>query len=122
MKRVIARHQSGGAPPRGVSRGRNYDAITELVAERVEKSKGGITAKRLLPAARAAGYKGSARNLRRLVAARKALWRNDHHRGRRPAVWSLPGEHLDFLCPICALNDHCLRLRWSERWRGRVGL
>jgi len=121
VKRVIARHQSGGAPPRRVPRGRNYDAITELVAERVEKSKGRITAKRLLPAARAAGYKGSARNLRRLVAARKALWRNDHHRGRRPAVWS-PGEHLDFLCPICALNDHWLRLRWSERWRGRVGL
>ena len=55
--------------------------------------KGRITAKRLLPAARPAGYEGSARNLRRLVAARKALWRNDNHRGRRPAVWS-PGEHL----------------------------
>ena len=64
VKRVIARHESGGAPPRGVSRGRNYDSVRELVADRVEKSKGGITAKRLLPAARAAGYKGSARQAR----------------------------------------------------------
>ena len=36
---------------------------------------------------------GSPRNFRRLVAAQKALWRSDHHRGRRPAVWA-PGEYL----------------------------
>jgi len=48
---------------------------------------------RLLPAAQAAGYAGSARNFRRLVAAQKQAWRGEHHRGRRPAVWS-PGEHL----------------------------
>jgi transposase len=61
--------------------------------KRVEKTKGRISAKRLLPAARAAGYAGSARNFRRLVAAKKALWRQDNHRGRRPAVWS-PGQYL----------------------------
>ena len=38
-------------------------------------------------------YEGSARNFRRLVAAQKALWRRDHHSGRRPAVWT-PGEYL----------------------------
>ena len=114
VKRVIARHQSGGGPPRRVPRGRNYDAITELVAERVEKSKGRITAKRLLPAARAAGYKGSARNLRRLVAARKALWRNDNHRGRRPAVWS-PGEHLVIDWGVLGgLHVFCAVLAWSR--------
>jgi hypothetical protein len=48
---------------------------------------------RLLPAARAAGYAGSGRNFRRLVAAAKQAWRAEHHRGRRPAVWS-PGEYL----------------------------
>jgi transposase len=46
-----------------------------------------------LPAARAAGYGGSARNFRRLVASQKALWRQENHRGRRPAVWS-PGQYL----------------------------
>jgi hypothetical protein len=67
--------------------------VAALVAERVEKTSGQISAKRLLPAARAAGYAGSDRNFRRLVAAARQAWRREHHRGRRPAVWS-PGEHL----------------------------
>ena len=61
------------------------------MAERVEKTKGLITAKRLLPTVRAAGYDGSARNFRRLVAEAKGAWRSDHHRGRRPGVWA-PGD------------------------------
>jgi len=92
VKRVIARHESGGAPPGRRAREHSCHAVTELVAELVEKTKGRISAKWLLPAARAAGHAGTARNLRRLVAERKALWRNDHHRGRRPAVWT--PEHL----------------------------
>jgi transposase len=93
VRRVIARHESGGAAPERAPRGRNYDSVAALVAERVEKTSGRISAKRLLPAARAAGYAGSPRNFRRLVAAAKQAWRREHHRGRRPAVWS-PGEHL----------------------------
>src|SRR2546429_5750983 len=92
-KRVIGRHEAGGGAPERSSRERNFDVVAGLVAERVEKSQGRISAKRLLPAARAAGYAGSARNFRRLVAERKRLWRQEHHRGRRPAVWS-PGEYL----------------------------
>ena len=85
-------HEAGEdvVPPR--PRVRNYEVVTALVAERVAKTRGRISAKRLLPAARAAGYGGSARNLRRLVAAQKALWRQENHRGRRPAVWS-PGQY-----------------------------
>jgi transposase len=93
VRRVIARHEAGGAAPERVRRGHNYDGVAALVAERVEKTSGRISAKRLLPAARAAGYAGSARNFRRLAAEQKQAWRRDHHRGRRPAVWS-PGEHL----------------------------
>ena len=93
VRRVIARHEAGGGAPARAPRERNYDAVAALVAERVEKTSGRISAKRLLPAARAAGYAGSPRNFRRLVAAAKQAWRRDHHRGRRPAVWS-PGEHL----------------------------
>src|ERR1700729_966360 len=62
----------------------NYDNVADLVAQRVAKTKGRITAKRLLPAARVAGYTGSERNFRRLVANEKRAWRIDHHRGRRP--------------------------------------
>jgi transposase len=93
VKRVIARHEAGGAAPPRVRRERNYDAVAGLVAERVKKTSGRISAKRLLPAARAAGYAGSPRNFRRLVADAKQEWRREHHRGRQPAVWS-PGEHL----------------------------
>ena len=115
VKRVIARHESGGAPPARAPRGRNYDAVAELVAERVEQTRrAGSRAKRLLPAARAAGYEGSARNFRRLVAARKALWRSDNHRGRRPAVWS-PGEHLVIDWGVLGgLHVFCAVLAWCR--------
>jgi hypothetical protein len=52
--------------------------VRGLVAEKARTSQGRISAKRLLPAARAAGYEGSARNFRRLVAGVKS--------GQRPAV------------------------------------
>jgi len=114
VKRVIARHESGDGVPARAPREHNYDVVTELVAERIEKTKGRITAKRLLPAARAAGYEGSARNLRRLVAERKALWRNDNHRGRRPAVWS-PGEHLVIDWGVLGgLHVFCAVLAWCR--------
>ncbi len=114
VRRVIARHDAGGAAPARAPRGHNYDAVAALVAGRVEKTSGKISAKRLLPAARAAGYAGSARNFRRLVAERKRLWREDHHRGRRPAVWS-PGEHLviDWGAEG-GLHVFCAVLAWSR--------
>jgi hypothetical protein len=93
VRRVVERHQAGGQRPERKPRERNYDRVVELVGSRVQATKGRISAKRLLPAARTAGYAGSARNFRRLVAAEKRAWRADHHRGRRPAVWT-PGEML----------------------------
>ena len=58
VKRVVKKFESGeGAPPRA-ERAHNFDAVTELVAERVEKSQGRMSAKRILPIARAAGYEG----------------------------------------------------------------
>jgi hypothetical protein len=47
VKRVIARHEAGGAVPARRARGRNYDQVSELVAGRIEKTKGRISAKRL---------------------------------------------------------------------------
>jgi transposase len=116
VKRVVERVEAGGASQRE-PRPRNFDQVGELVAERVAKSGGRISAKRLLPIARAAGYEGSARNFRRLVAEQKALWRKDHHRGRRPAVWS-PGEYLviDWAEAAPGLLVFCAVLAFS-RWR-----
>ena len=114
VKRAIVRHEGVGATPVRVPRARNYDPVTELVVERIEKTRGRITAKRLLPTARAAGYPGSARNFRRLVASQKVLWRNDNHRGRRPAVWS-PGEHLVIDWGVLGgLHVFCAVLAWCR--------
>ncbi|WP_079869724.1 IS21 family transposase [Mycobacteroides abscessus] len=120
VRRVVTKFeadQAGIAAPPRAERGHNYDAVTDLVAERVEKSKGRISAKRLLPIAEAAGYEGSARNFRRLVAEAKALWRRENHSGRRPAVWS-PGQYLviDWAQAAPGLFLFCAVLAFS-RWR-----
>jgi transposase len=117
VKRVVEKFEAGNPPQSRVERTHNYDAVAELVAERVKKSQGRLSAKRMLPTARAAGYDGSARNFRRLVADAKVLWRNEHHRGRRPAVWS-PGEYLviDWAEAAPGLFLFCAVLAFS-RWR-----
>jgi len=114
VKRVIARHEGGQVSPVRAPRPHNYDGVVELVAERVAKTKGKISAKRLLPAVRVAGYVGSARNFRRLVARQKVLWRRENHRGRRPAVWS-PGEYLVIDWGVLGgLHVFCAVLAWSR--------
>ena len=116
VKLAVERHQQGVPLTKRAERARNYDFVADLVARRVKTTKGRISAKRLLPEARAEGYTGSARNFRRLVAKAKNDWRADNHRGRRPGVWT-PGETLiidwgseDGLHIFCAVSA------WS-RWR-----
>ena len=113
VRRIIEAHEAGGLLVRN-GRGRNFDQVRGLVAQRVEKTSGRISAKRLLPQARAAGYAGSARNFRRLVAQAKAEWRRGHHRGRRPGVWA-PGETLIIDWGVEAgLHVFCAVLAWSR--------
>ena len=113
VKRVVETMLANG-PDQVVAH--NYDAVADLVAERVERTKGRISAKRLLPVAIAAGYVGSARNFRRLVADEKAAFAAEHHRGRRPATWA-PGEYLVFdWGEIGPLYVFCAVMAWS-RWR-----
>jgi transposase len=114
VKRIIERAEAGGKSPDRAGRGHNYDLVAELAADRVAVTKGRISAKRLLPAARAAGYAGSARNFRRLVAEAKRTWRRDNHRGRRPAVWT-PGEVLAIdWGSTGSLHVFCAVLAWSR--------
>jgi hypothetical protein len=63
VKRIVERHNAGGAVPPRKDRGHNYDEVRALVAGRVARSSGWISARRLLPAARAAGYTGSGAEL-----------------------------------------------------------
>ena len=90
VRRVVERR--GRPPAERPPRPKATDPLGALLAERVRATDGRISAKRLLPAARAAGYTGSARNLRRAVAVTKAAWRTER-RVYRP--WqAVPGEHL----------------------------
>jgi transposase len=90
VRRIVERRSDPPAerPPRA----RSTDAVARLIEERVRATDGRISAKRLLPICRAAGYEGSARHFRRAVATAKADWRRQR-RTYRP--WQpLPGEHL----------------------------
>jgi transposase len=115
VRRII---EADGVPamPARTRRARNYDVVVEVVRARVARTSARISAKRLLPEARAAGYAGSARNFRRLVARAKADWRAHHHRGRRPAMWS-PGDTLVIdWGSEGRLHIFCAVSAWS-RWR-----
>lgn len=123
VRRVIAAHEAataGSPPPPRAPRSRNFDEVAELVADKVRATKARVSAKRLLPTARAAGYAGSSRNFRRLVADAKRAYRADEARrhGRRPAVWT-PGEVLaidwgEQLLDGRMVHVFCAVLAWSR--------
>jgi transposase len=114
VKRVVEKWRAGEdltAPRRKVER--NIDAFRDLVVDRVEATRGRISAKRLLPIVRAAGYAGSGRNFRRLVAEVKADWRRQH-RVFRPWVHA-PGEHLVIdWAEVGRWKIFCAVLGWSR--------
>jgi len=113
VRRAVAAAEAEAAGP-APAVAHNYDTVADIVTERVAKTNGLISAKRLLPTARAAGYSGSARNFRRLVAKAKRSWRSDHHRGRRPGVWA-PGDMLVIdWGQIGTLSVFCAVLAWSR--------
>lgn len=96
VKRIVAVHARGELEDahRGrVPVAKNTDGVRGVVAAEVARTRARKSAKRLLPMARAAGYTGSPRNFRRLVAMEKKAWRAAHGRQRRPAVWT-PGDTL----------------------------
>lgn len=93
VKQIIERQHTGELRYRTPSRPEhNTDRVMDLIRQRVAVTDGRITAKRLLPAATAAGYVGSARNFRRAVSKAKRDWKL-RRRVYRPWVPS-PGEHL----------------------------
>lgn len=76
VKRVLERRAAGQRPARRrVPQPGLADGFTDLIFGKVKATDGRISAKRLLPIARAAGYTGSARTLRRAVAVQKARWK-----------------------------------------------
>jgi transposase len=115
VRRIIERHRQGtlGKRPRPPRRPRNTDRVTDLITRRMKQTDGRISAKRLLPEARAAGYTGSARNFRRAVAPIRADWRR-RRRTYRPWL-PTPGEHLVIDWGTEAgLQVFCAVLAWSR--------
>jgi transposase len=114
VKRIVTAALAGEPPASHRSRDRNYAGVATIVRDKIAATQGKISAKRLLPIAVAAGYEGSARNFRRLVAEEKARWRRSHHRGRRPGVWA-PGETLIIDWGVQdGLHVFCAVLAWSR--------
>ena len=114
VKRVVERIEAGGERAVRASRPANYEDVRDLVAASVKAGHGRVSAKRLLPKARVAGYTGSDRNFRRLVAQEKGRFRRANGRGRRPAVWS-PGEHLVIDWGVIGgVHVFCAVLAWSR--------
>lgn len=116
VKRKVLAAAAGGIEHKGRAPvARNTDAVRALIEEKVRATGGRISAKRLLPAARAAGYAGSDRNFRRAVAAVKKQWARQR-RIYRPWV-PVPGEHLVIdWCTEGGWQVFCAVLPWS-RWR-----
>lgn len=96
---------------------RNTEVVRSVVAEKIAETRGKMTAKRLLPIARAAGYSGSARNFRRLVAEVRKAYKIDQGRHqRRPAIW-VPGATVVIDWGTIAGTDlhvFCAVLAWAR--------
>jgi transposase len=121
VKRVLARRTGGQVGRRSApARAPNTAAVAPLITERVRATDGRISAKRLLPLARAEGYTGSARNFRRAVAEAKAGWKKQR-RTYRPWV-PVPGQHLvvDWI-EEAGRAVFCAVLAWSRVRFVRVG-
>jgi transposase len=113
VKRIVTRDQ---AVAERVERRKNYESVRSLVAAELKDTNGKLSAKRLFPKAKAAGYEGSDRNFRRLVAQERAKFRQGLARaaGRRPAVWT-PGEHLVIDWGVLnGVHVFCAVLAWSR--------
>lgn len=119
VKRKVLAWEAGELDGQEVRRrpgARNTDVVGDLVAKRVGETKAKVTAKRLLPEARADGYVGSDRNFRRLMAAEKKTWRAKNAYRRRPGVWP-PGEMLVIdwgTIPGTGIKVFCAVLAWSR--------
>jgi transposase len=94
VKRYVDAAGEAGQFAPALRRSRVTDDFAGLIGERVEQTRGRITARRLMRLVRVAGYDGSERSLRRAVAAAKASWRaRQALEGRVYRPWvSEPGE------------------------------
>ncbi len=111
VRRVVERRSE--APKERPPRPKSTDAYLSLISEKLRATDGRMSAKRLLPLCRAAGYTGSPRHFRRAVADARAAWRAKR-RTYRP--WApVPGDHLVIdWGQDGPLHVFCAVLAWSR--------
>lgn len=92
--KTVKAHVMRHAERQPLQRGSVADPYREIIRGKLDATAGRITGKALFRIVRAAGYEGSARTLRRAVAADRTTWRSaQQHRVYRP--WnSAPGDVL----------------------------
>jgi len=92
--KTVKAHVLRNAERLPLQRGSVADPFVDVIRGKLESTSGKITAKALFRIVRSAGYEGSARTLRRVVAKERAAWRSAQgHRVYRP--WnSAPGDVL----------------------------
>jgi transposase len=92
--KTVKAHVLRNAERQPLQRGSVADPYRDVIRGKLDATSGKITAKVLFRVVKAAGYAGSARTLRRAVAAERVTWRrSQQHRVYRP--WhSAPGDVL----------------------------
>ena len=93
VKRVIERHDVGAPRRRGCRGAVSMAAWPSWWRSGWARRRAGSRRSGCCQRPGRRGMAGRTGTSAGLVAEQKALWRRDHHRGRRPAVWE-PGEHL----------------------------
>jgi transposase len=92
--KTVKAHVLRNIERRPIQRGSVADPFRQVIQDKLEATHGKIRAKALFRIVRGAGYEGSARTLRRVVAVERAAWRSaQQRRAYRP--WnSAPGDVL----------------------------
>lgn len=112
VKRVVER-QAQGQEGRRAAHAPKTAVVADLITERLQQTDGRISAKRLLPLAQAAGFRGSLRTFQRAVKSAKAAWKTKR-RNYRPWV-PAPGGHLVIdWASEAGWEVFCAVLAWSR--------
>lgn len=122
--KTVKAHVVRNAERQPLQRGSVADPYRDIIRGKLDATAGRITAKALFRIVRAAGYEGSARTLRRAVAADRVTWRSaQHHRVYRPWT-SAPGDVLvvdwghvgtvQTAAGVRPLSVFCAVLGWSR--------
>jgi transposase len=122
VRRIVAARALGVEPDGGLPRETLADSYLDQIDGWIDKSTGNIRADVVHAKLAAMGYQGAERTTRRIVAARKTLWRTSTHRTYKPWITE-PGLWLQYDFgdgPVVADRPTVLFCAWLAWSRFRV--